>query len=142
MMPGGAMSLRGSVAETARFDETMGSSSFGEDREFSYRVGRSKALFVTRKMRIVHRPGPGGRGSWLERGRIYVRNVLHIADSSVERGAGTAWLVAVDLAGAFIQHLLWGLAGPGTHNLQFAAGMVRELAHLLSGRAGRLLCGS
>jgi len=140
MLSGGSLSLRGEVAERCRFDETMGRYSFGEDREFSYRVGRTEPLYAARKMRIKHCPGPGGRGRWFDRGRVYVRNMLHVVRTGVEPGVGTGMMVAMDFAGAFFQHLLWGILTAGLHNVLFAAGMAGEL--MSRGIAGtrRLLC--
>jgi hypothetical protein len=140
MIPGGAMSLRGEVARRERFDETMGPYALGEDREFSYRIGRTEPLFNARKLRIKHSPGPGGRGSWLQRGRLYVVNMLHIVQTSVEPGPGTQLLVYIDFTSALVQHLLWGLLTAGMHNVLFAAGMAKELFSTCLARAGRLLC--
>jgi len=139
MMSGGAMSLRGHVARYVGFNESMGPYSFGEDREFSYRVGRTEPLYTAQKLQILHCPGPGGRGSWLNRGRVYVANILHIVRTSVEPGAGTTLLVSLDLAGAFFQHLLWGVLTAGRHNLLFAAGMAQQLISLCVSGVRRIL---
>jgi glycosyltransferase involved in cell wall biosynthesis len=137
MIPGGAMSFRRDVARIARFDETFQGYAFGEDRELSYRIGRDHALFLTRRLRITHAPVEGGRGDWRTRGRVYVDNVLRIVKTSVDDGAGTRLLVAVDFIGAFVQHLAWALVTRKRHNFNFAMG----LAGALWLRVKEKLCG-
>ncbi|MBN1555189.1 MAG: glycosyltransferase family 2 protein [Phycisphaerae bacterium] len=141
MIPGGSLSLRRSVARIARFDETFEGYAFGEDRELSYRIGPDHALFLTRELRIQHAPVEGGRGDWHTRGRVYVQNVLHIARTSVDDGAGTRLMLAMDFAGALVQHVLWALVTRKRHNLDFALGLLSSLWGHGVGKVKEMLCG-
>lgn len=141
MISGGAMSLRREVARDARFDETFRGYAFGEDRELSYRLGRRHALFNTRGLRVEHAPVEGGRGDWYTRGRVYVENVLHIVRTSVDAGAGTTLMVAIDFAGAFVQHAAWAIVTRKRHNLDFSLGLLGALLRQAWLRIKETLCG-
>ncbi len=141
MMSGGAMTLRGQIARWARFDESMKGYSFGEDREFSYRIGREHALFVAPSLRVAHAPGAGGRGDWRKRGRVYVENILHIVRRSVDGGAGTVLLVALDFIGTMVQYTLWAVLTRRRDNLDFAIGVARALVRQGAGAVRKILCG-
>jgi glycosyltransferase involved in cell wall biosynthesis len=141
MIPGGGLSLRGPVARRVRFDESLAGYSFGEDREFTFRVGREWPLFVARRLRVGHAPVAGGRGDWRQRGRVYVDNVLHIVSRSVDPGPGTDLLVAIDFVGAIVQHTIWAIGTRRWDRLGFPLGMAEAI-----GRQGwfairRMLCG-
>jgi glycosyltransferase involved in cell wall biosynthesis len=138
MLPGGAMSMRSRVARVARFDETFGGYAFGEDRELSYRLTQRYALFIARRLRIRHDPPETGRGDWRERGRAYVRNMVHVARRATEGGAGTWALLGYDLFGTFLQHALWPGRGG---NRRFAAGMLGEGFEMLRRKLGDAICG-
>ncbi|HDY65253.1 MAG TPA: glycosyltransferase [Phycisphaerae bacterium] len=141
MMSGGAMSLRGRIARWARFDESMKGYSFGEDREFSYRIGREHALFVAPSLRVEHAPAAGGRGDWRKRGGVYVENILYIVRRSVDGGAGTVLLVALDFAATMVQYSLWAVLTWRRENLDFAIGMAEALLRRGAGAVRKILCG-
>lgn len=141
MLPGGSLSLRGSVARAERFDERLGSYAFAEDREFSFRVGQRRALFRARRLAIDHDPPETGRGDWRHRGRTYVVNMLHVARHATEGGPGTWMLFLLDIAGTLLQFLLWGLLLRKRSCLHFFAGMLSAIRCELAGSAGRALCG-
>lgn len=141
MISGGSISLRRETANVARFDETFRGYAFGEDRELSYRLGREYALFRTRELRVQHASVEGGRGDWRTRGCVYVRNVLHVVRTSVDGGVGTGLLVAVDLAGAFVQHLVWAAITRKRHNFDFALGLAGELLRQAGLAIKEMLCG-
>jgi glycosyltransferase involved in cell wall biosynthesis len=128
-MSSGAMSLRGDIARQARFDEEMKGYAFGEDRDLSYRLGRTCALFRTREVWILHAPEPGGRGAMFQRGWAYVDNSLRIASRSVEGGAGTFFLIGYDFAGAILQYTLWGLVRFQKGNIAYASGIASALCN-------------
>ncbi len=137
-MSSGAMSLRGPVARTARFDEEMKGYAFGEDRDLSYRLGQTLGLFRTCEVWILHAPEPGGRGAMFQRGWAYVDNSLRIARRSVEGGAGTVFLIGYDFAGAILQYTLWGLLRLQKGNIAYAFG----IASALCSRAWKNIRGS
>ena len=141
-LSGGAMSLRRSVARAEPFEEAFGGYALGEDREYSFRVGRLHALFIAPALRVCHERAPQGRPDMLRRGRMYVLNSLHIARHSTDRGAGTSLLVAYDFAGMIVLYSVWGLLRPRRQNLQFAAGMITALAGRLCEGIRELLLGS
>lgn len=141
MLPGGSLSLRGQVARVARFDERLGGYAFGEDRELVYRLGRRWALFEATRLRVDHRPGSAGRGDWRQRGRAYVRNMLHVVRNATDPGAGTWTLLAVDFAAAMLQYALWALPGRGGGHLRFARGLLDGIATELREDLRRCLCG-
>lgn len=141
MMSGGAMSLRGRIARCTRFDESMKGYSFGEDREFSYRIGREHALFVATLLCVEHAPAEGGRGDWRKRGGVYVDNILHIVRCSVDGGAGTVLLVALDFAATMLQYTLWAVLTRRRENLDFAIGVGGALVRRGAGAMRKILCG-
>lgn len=137
----GAMSLRSDVARQVRFDEEMKGYAFGEDRDFSYRLGRQHALFRTREVWIRHAPAPGGRGAMFQRGKNYVDNSLRIASRSVEGGAGTIFLIAYDFAGTIFQYTLWGVLKWRKDNIAYALGVAGALCSRGWGMLKESLCG-
>lgn len=140
-MSSGAMSLRGDVARHARFDEEMKGYAFGEDRDFSYRLGQTFALFRTREVWILHASEPGGRGAMFQRGRTYVDNSLRIASRSVEGGAGTFFLIGYDFAGAILQYTLWGLVRFKKGNIAYAFGIASALCNHAWIKIKESICG-
>lgn len=138
---GGAISLRRRTAGQERFDEALTGYAFGEDLEFSFRVGRKYRLFFGPELEIGHEVASGGRPEPLPRGRLYVRNLIHILRQSGDALAGNYVLFAYDLAGTICRYVLWGLLRRRRHNLLFALGMVRQLVHEAGWRVRKTLCG-
>ena len=55
------MAYRRQVFADFQFDQGLGSYGWGEDRDFSYRVGQRYGLMATPAARLVHRKEPSGR---------------------------------------------------------------------------------
>ncbi len=53
--------------------------------------------------------------------------MLHIVRTSVDGGAGTTLMVAIDFAGAFVQHVVWAAVSRKRHNLDFSLGLLDAL---------------
>jgi len=138
---GGGLSLRRETAAAEKFDETLSGYALGEDLAFSYRVSMRYALFVAPQIKVVHARARTGRPEMYARGRMYVSNLLYIARNCVEGGAGTWLLVGFELAGAVFRYSLWGLLAFNRRALDFAAGVVRELAASARKSMRKLLCG-
>lgn len=124
---GGAMALRRDVALRHRFDEAFEGWAFGEDLEYSYRAGRVEALFVAPQLVVSHAEAPGGRPDPVARGRLYVRNLVRVADRSVDPGVGTTFLLGYDLLGKAALNLAWSVLFQRRWHLGFAAGIAAEL---------------
>lgn len=139
---GGAISLRRSVAETARFDEALIGYAFGEDLEFSFRVGRTHPLFLCPQLKVRHEVAPHGRPEMADRGRMYVGNFLYILRKTVDPGAGTYVLFAYDITGTVLRYLIWSALRLHRGNLNFALGMIQELIRRGAVGARKMLCGS
>lgn len=141
-LSGGATSLRSSVARRVRFEEDFAGYAIGEDREFSFRVGRRFALFVAPELVVVHTPAPSGRSETRQLGRSYVANSLHIARRSVDGGAGTWLLVGYDLAGMVLLYSLYAVIGRGRgEKVRFVAGMIQELFSRCRRGVREFICG-
>lgn len=135
------MSIRRKWACRRRFAEALDGYACGEDREFSFRLGREAPIFRAPELKLIHRPGSGGRIDAYVKGRMYVANSLYIARNSVEGGAGTVVLIAYDFAGTILLYLLWSLWGKNARvRLAFALGMMAELLRQATAAMGRLLC--
>jgi len=141
-LSGGAISLRRYVAKTQRFDESFTGYAFGEDLEFSFRVGQEYPLFVAPELRALHEPAPTGRPDMRSRGHAYVANFLHIAQNCVGTSAGVCLLLSMDIIGTLLRYLIWGTLGANRGNLLFAAGMIDEIIHRVRLEMRNLLCGS
>jgi glycosyltransferase involved in cell wall biosynthesis len=139
---GGAISIRAAVARTERFEEAFGGCGLAEDREFSFRLGRRRALFVAPALRAIHESAPAGRIGMKDRGRMYAANSLHIARNSVDPGAGTYLLLGYDLMGMALLYGIWALGARRREHLAFAAGLVQELSRRTGLAIRRLLCAS
>ncbi|MCE5278807.1 MAG: glycosyltransferase family 2 protein [Planctomycetaceae bacterium] len=124
---GGAISLRREAAAAERFDETMTGYAYSEDREFCFRVGRRRRLFLAADLQIIHDNAQSRSGDSAACGRRYVRNSLHVAATAMDRGAGTWLLVMHDFIGTMLLHALWGAALGKRWNLGFARGMAAEM---------------
>ena len=131
---GGAMALRRDVALRHRFDESFEGWAFAEDLEYSYRVGRVEALFLAPRLVVSHAEAPGGRPDPVARGRLYVRNLVRVADRTVDPGVGTIFLLGYDLLGKAALNLAWSILFQRRWHLGFAAGIAAEL--LARARAG------
>jgi len=138
---GSAFSLRGKLARSQQFCEELTGYAYGEDREFSFRVGQSAALFLAEGIEARHEVASTGRPDMHAAGRLYVKNSLHIAARAVEAGAGTALLVGYDFAGMILLHTIWSLLGRKRRALDFAAGMIAELLDQARRVGGNILCG-
>ena len=139
---GGAISIRRSLASTVRFDEALTGYAFGEDLEFSFRVGRNHPLFVCPQLKVRHEVAPDGRPAMTDRGRMYVANFLYILRKTADPGAGTYLLFAYDITGTILRYLIWSALRLHRGNLNFAVGMVQELFHRAALGARKMLCGS
>ncbi|MCE5327565.1 MAG: glycosyltransferase family 2 protein [Planctomycetaceae bacterium] len=124
---GGAISLRREVAAVERFDETMTGYAYSEDREFCFRVGRRRRLFLAAGLEIIHDNAASLPAESAACGRRYVRNSLHVAAKAMDRGAGTWLLVMYDFLGTMLLHALWGAARGQRWHLGFARGMAGEM---------------
>jgi glycosyltransferase involved in cell wall biosynthesis len=140
-LPGGAISLRRRVYAAYRFTEAFGGYSLGEDTEFSFRLGRTEALFVAPELVIRHKMPAAGRPEPYLRGRTYAANMLHIARHSVDGGAGTWLLLLYHLVGMALLAAAWGALSLRKKNLRLAAGIAEELARQGAGALRRLWCG-
>ncbi len=139
---GCAFSLRADVARRWRFREAFCGYAYGEDREYSYRVGRWCSLFAAPRLRVDHDVAPGGRGDWTARGRAYLANGLATIRSATEGGAG-AWLLAgYDFAGMALLYAAWGVATASRDHLRFAAGLAGEAVRRALTAGREMLCGS
>ncbi|MDY6914471.1 MAG: glycosyltransferase [Planctomycetota bacterium] len=141
-LSGGAMSLRDRLAKSERFDERFGGYALGEDREFSFRVGRRWPLFSAPDLEALHLPAARGRPDFRARGRMYAGNSMHIARYSVEDGAGTRLLLAYDLAGTMILYLSFAALRWRRTHLDFAAGVAWETLLKIRDKLRNYLCGS
>lgn len=141
-LSGCAFSLRTDVAHRRRFREAFGGYAYGEDREYSYRVGRCCALFAAPGLAVDHDVVPGGRGDWTERGRAYLASALTTIRWATEGGAGTWLLAAWDFAGMALLYAAWGLAAASRDHLHFAGGLVAEAVRRAVAAGREALCGS
>jgi len=138
---GSAFSLRGKLTRSRCFCEELTGYAYGEDREFSFRVGQEAALFVADGIEARHEVASSGRPDMHAAGRLYVKNSLYIAANAVEGGAGTALLVGYDFVGMILLHTIWSLLGRKRRALDFAAGMISELLDRARRVGGNILCG-
>lgn len=140
-LAGGAMSIRRRIAEHHRFEETFTGYTMGEDKEFSYRVGRRHPLFIATGITVIHDMHPAGRPDWFRMGRMYVSRGLHVAEKTVEPGAGTALLLAYDFVGMSILYFCWGVGARRGKNVRFAMGIAVELASQAAAAVRRAMRG-
>jgi glycosyltransferase involved in cell wall biosynthesis len=138
---GGVMSLRRRVYATARFTEAFGGYSLAEDTELSFRLGTREALFFAPQLGVLHRKAATGRPDPYRRGRMYAANMLSIARTSVQGGAGTWLLLGYHLVGMIVLASVWALLSRRGHNLQLARGIAAELFGQCRQATGRFLCG-
>jgi len=141
-LAGGAISLRRRVYTIHRFTEAFGGYCLGEDTEFSFRLGRTEALFLAPELTIRHEMPATGRPAPQARGRMYAANMLYIAAHSVDRGAGTWMLLLYHLAGLTLLAAAWGVFSRRSANLPLAAGLAGELSRQAWKALRRLVCGS
>jgi len=141
-LSGGGISLRRRVAEATGFEESFAGYAFGEDTEFCFRAGRKWALFLAPQLRARHEVGPGGRPDGAAKGRMYVANMLHTLDHSVERGAGTILLFAYNMLGMIVLYTATAVAALRFRKLAFVGGMIGELARAAASVTRKSLCGS
>jgi len=98
------MSFHRRVFAEFMFDEAFGGNGWGDDRDFSYSVGRKYGLLATPHARIRHLEEPSGRAGRVEFGRAEIEYVhrffaKHMPKRAVNHAA-----------------LAWGLAGIVLHN--------------------------
>jgi len=140
-LSGGAMSVRRTVAMSHRFTEAFSGYATGEDREFSFRVGRVCPLFLATELAVLHERATVGRPGMFARGRMYAANSLYIARNAVEGGAGTWLLAGYDFLGCVLLYAAYGLPGRNRENLAYAAGVLSELFVRAMAGLRKLVCG-
>jgi len=140
-LSGGAISLRGQVAATERFEERFCGYALYEDREFCLRVGRRRALFLAPQLRVRHAPQPTGRPNTRRHGRMYVAHWLHIVRRSLGSDAGSWVLLGYDILGASGLYAAWAAMTLRRKNLLFVLGMFEELARQAAGALRRIVFG-
>jgi len=140
-LPGGLISIRRVVAADVKFDASLEGYSYGEDLDFSFRAGRGHAVFAAPALSARHETAAQGRPDMAARGRMYVANMMHIAERATEGGAGARLLLAYDFAGMMILYGLWALAARRIGHFRFARGMAGELRRRACGALRGFLCG-
>jgi glycosyltransferase involved in cell wall biosynthesis len=140
-LAGGAISLRRRVYAACRFTEAFGGYSLGEDTEFSFRVGRTEALFIAPELVTRHEMPAGGRPDPHFRGRMYAANMLYIARRGVDGGAGTWLLLYYHLVCMALLAAAWGALSLRGRNLRLAKGIAGELLRDGLSAVRSLLCG-
>ncbi|NBB95369.1 MAG: glycosyltransferase [Planctomycetes bacterium] len=137
----GGLSLRGEVAAAFHFDEMLSGYAWGEDRELTFRIAPHHALYRAPELVVLHHRQAGGRGDWKARGRAYISNTCHIAQS-VAGGAGTGMLAVWDIAATMLQYAAWSpVSRTGGEKRRFVGGMLQELLARGASSVGRFLCG-
>jgi len=139
-LSGAAISVRRSIGKEVRFEESFGGYSLAEDMEFCFRVGRENALFVSPELKIYHDASQTHRPDMMQFGKSYVANLIHIANKSMGRGAGTVAVLGYHFAGMIVLYSLWSLFSLKIDNAKFAAGMICELIATLARKIGGLFC--
>ncbi len=142
-LPAGGLALRSEVIENFSFDENLTGYALMEDREFSFRIGRSCPLFYCTDLQVVHRRDPGGgRGDMKRRGKIYYANSIKTCMTGTEGGAGTLMLLVCDLTGTFMLFAISLLITRQRRStIDFLIGMTREMYNDLRGFLRRIICG-
>ena len=141
-LSGGALSLRSASLGEFKFDEALDGYALGEDREFCYRFGQSRAIYQAPQLKVAHLPAGRADAGMYARGRMYAENNLHIAGKSLAGGAGTYLLAYYELAGAVGLYLLWSIVTFRPRVAGFAAGIVAQLFRQGSRAVKGMLCGS
>jgi glycosyltransferase involved in cell wall biosynthesis len=136
---GCAMSFRAAVGRAHRFDEALAGYALGEDMDYSFRVGKTRALFLAAGLRVAHEPGGGGRPDGRALGRMYVVNHLRIAARGSDGDAGTWAVLACDFLAVIVMSVAWSALSLRRRNLAFAAGMVAALAGRAAATVGQWL---
>lgn len=142
-LPAGGLSLRAEVIEKFSFDESLTGYALMEDREFSFRVGRSCSLFYCDDLHVVHRRDPGGgRGDMKRRGKIYYANSVRTCKTGTEGGAGTLMLLVCDFCGTLALFAISLLVTRQRRStIDFLIGMTGEMYNDLRRFVRRIICG-
>ena len=142
-LPAGGLSLRSEVIEKFSFDENLTGYALMEDREFSFRIGRSCPLFYCSDLQVVHRRDPGGgRGDMKRRGKIYYANSVKTCMTGTEGGVGTLLLLVCDLTETYVMFAISLLMTRQKRStIDFLIGMTREMYNDLKEFLRRTICG-
>ncbi len=140
-LSGGAMSLRSNSLGQFRFDESLDGYALGEDREFCYRFGQQRSIYLGPQLKVAHSAAGRGSAGMFARGRMFAANNLHIASKSLGGGAGTYLLAYYELAGAVGLGLFWSLITLKSGPARFAAGIVTQLLSQGCNVVKEILCG-
>lgn len=140
-LTGGGISVRREIGVRHRFDESFGGWALFEDTEFCLRVGMSEGVFLAPELIVKHDPGSGGRPNLHNRGRMYVKNFLHIMRNSFRPGAGSWLLFFYGVGGIMTLYSLLSIMSLHAKHLAFVAGAGKELLDHAKTQALAMLAG-
>ncbi len=132
---GGATLWRREVIGAFDFDEWFTGHGYGEDVDFSYRVGRRYRLFVVADARVNHFTRPIRPASQYNLGRQQVINRIYFIRKS---GAFSAPAVCWAMFGQLVHNLLAGLVHFTEGGLRRLAGNVAGIFALSRGGTSRI----
>jgi GT2 family glycosyltransferase len=127
---GGATLWRREVIGAFDYDEWFTGHGYGEDVDFSYRVGRKYRLFVIADAKVNHFTQPIRPASQYNLGRQQVVNRIYFIRKS---GAFSAPAVCWAMFGQLVHNLLIGLASLTNGGLHRLAGNVAGMLALFRG---------
>lgn len=127
---GGATLWRRDVIRSFNYDEWFAGHGYGEDVDFSYRVGRQYRLFVVADAQVNHYTHPIRRSSQYNLGRQQVINRIYFIRKSGEFSAGA---VCWAMFGQLVYNLLTGIVDATGGGLRRLAGNLAGLVALLRG---------
>ena len=121
---GGRLSLRRHVIEAIKFNEDFAGYAVAEDRDFSYRATQKFALFVAPELKLIHHCELQAKPDWYSWGEMMVINHFRVVRDTLEEGVGKWMLLAWDLMGLIMVHLVYSLFGNRELHWNMARGLI------------------
>ena len=138
---GGRLSLRRYVVEDIKFNEDFAGYAVAEDRDFSYRATQRFALFVAPELELIHHCELLSKPDWCSWGRMMVINHFHVVKDALEAGVGKWMLLAWDLMGLIMVHLVYSLFGNREIHWNMARGLIKGVCEVFCRKMLSKRCG-
>jgi len=130
---------RRAVFDEDRFDEFFDGYGTGEDKEFSYRVGRKHRLVINPRGKIHHLATSSGRANFIDRGFQGPYNNNYIFKKLMPQTVVARLMFAWAVIGMMVQNALWLPLQPTKQRMDTLLGVLKGISHLLWARPFRHL---
>ncbi len=129
---GGSFAIRRDyLLQVGGFDESLGVTSMGEDRDISIKLLRLGLLLRVSSVRVVHYSEPGGRVSPQVLGYESAYNYLYIITRNLRLGMGEWLLILYNLYALILTECLFVIIGRTNYHIAQIVGIIKGIGRFV-----------